>query len=92
MLTESQIQIEKNIIEERLLFLHCVLNYCRVFEPMFYRGEKICINQERGALHDMLNFYNDELSGDKVREYKLPESIEQKINDHKPRIYNLYKI
>ncbi len=91
-MTEDQIQIEKNAIEDRLLFLQCVLNYSRVFEPLFYRGEKICINQERGALYDMLNFYNNELAADKVRTYELPEVIDEKINQAKPKIYKLYNL
>jgi uncharacterized protein involved in tolerance to divalent cations len=87
-------QIEKEIqaINDRLTLLHCVLNYSRVFEPMFYRGEKICINQERGALNDMLNFYAGELEVEKVRTYRVPEIIEEKINQAKPKFYKIYNI
>ncbi len=89
---ETQFNHEIELIEDRLIFLQSVLNYSRVFEPLFYRGEKICINQERGALFDLINHYKGELEIEKVRQYRIPESIESKINEVKNKVLNIYNV
>ena len=90
-MSENLIQFKINEIEERLALLQAILNYSRVFEAMFYRGEKICINQERGALFDLLNHYRDE-APDNVRSYRVPESIEEKINAVKFKVIQIYNL
>lgn len=86
-------QSETNIetINERLLFLHCVLNACQ-YSNVLTVGEKICINQERGSLYDMINFLNGELESETLRTYKVPESIEIILDKIKPKIFNIYNI
>ena len=63
-----------------------------MYQPMFYRGEKICINQERGAIFDMINHLNGEMRIENVRQYVVPESIEEKINEVKNKVMNIYNI
>ena len=91
-MTENQIEFEINKLEYRLHFLTAVLNYSRMYQPMFYRGEKICINQERGAIFDMINHLNGEMRLENVRQYVVPESIEEKINEVKTKVINIYNI
>lgn len=43
-------------------------------------GEKICMSQERAALRDFINFKNGEIDKNQVRQYKVSEKIEGKIN------------
>lgn len=70
-----------NQIIQRLEDLHAVLLYCSDNQSVgkkasFSRGERICINQERGSLLSQLNaenFPND------VRSYKCPAFLESKI-------------
>ena len=70
-----------NQIIQRLEDLHAVLLYCSVNQSVgkkasFSRGERICINQERGSLLSQLNagnFPND------VRNYKCPDFLEAKV-------------
>lgn len=70
-----------NQIIQRLEDLHAVLLYCSDNQSVgksaiFSRGERICINQERGSLLSQLNaehFPND------VRNYKCPANLEAKI-------------
>ena len=70
-----------NQIIQRLEDLHAVLLYCSVNQSVgkqasFSRGERICINQERGSLLSQLNaetFPND------VRNYKCSPYLELKI-------------
>lgn len=91
-MTENQIEHEIKLLEDRLNFLQAVLNYSRVFEPLFYRGEKICINQERGSLFDLMNHYNGEMKLENVRQYRIPESIENKISEVKNKVINIYNV
>ncbi|WP_281237879.1 hypothetical protein [Flavobacterium praedii] len=73
--------MDTNQIIQRLEDLHAVLQYCAENEtlgksPSFSRGERICINQERGSLMSQLNaehFPND------VRNYKCLALLESKI-------------
>lgn len=67
-------------INQRLHDLHNVLAYCSDQQNngkiyVFQTGERICINQERGALLSQLNynFPNDE------RIYVIPPPIEAKV-------------
>ena len=70
-----------NQIIQRLEDLHAVLLYCSDNQSVgkkasFSRGERICINQERGSLLSQLNaenFPND------VRNYKCPAFLEAKV-------------
>ena len=70
-----------NQINQRLEDLHAVLLYCSDNQSVgkkasFSRGERICINQERGSLLSQLNaenFPND------VRNYKCPDFLEAKV-------------
>lgn len=90
-MSENQIENEIDAILERLEFLQALLNYSRVFEAMFYRGEKICINQERGALYDLLNHHRGE-APETVRSYRVPESLEDKINTVKHKVIQIYNL
>lgn len=45
----------------------------------FTEGEKICINQERGALSDKLYVMKGEMSPEVARDYKIPEKLENKV-------------
>jgi hypothetical protein len=70
-----------NQLIQRLEDLHAVLLYCSDNQSVgksaiFSRGERICINQERGSLLSQLNaasFPKD------VRNYKCPAFLESKI-------------
>ena len=67
--------------QSRLDNLHEVLNYCShqqtIGKPCcFTTLERICINQERGALFSQLNKETPETE---VRYYKCPPNLENKI-------------
>jgi hypothetical protein len=71
-------------IYQRLEDLHNVLVYCSDLQKqgrihVFKIGERICINQERGALLSQLSHANNEVFSHEVREYKIPVGIEVKI-------------
>ena len=71
-------------IHQRLEDLHNVLVYCSDLQKqgrihVFKVGERICINQERGALLSKLSHANNETFSHEVREYKIPVAIEAKI-------------
>lgn len=71
-------------IYQRLEDLHNVLVYCSELQlhgrmHVFKTGERICINQERGALLSQLSHANNETFSHEVREYKIPVAIEAKI-------------
>ncbi|MFE3849115.1 hypothetical protein ACFX5D_14175 [Flavobacterium sp. LB3P45] len=71
-------------IHQRLEDLHNVLVYCSDVQTqgrihVFKVGERICINQERGALLSQLSHSNNETFSHQVREYKTPVAIEAKI-------------
>lgn len=69
---------------QRLEDLHSVLLYCSDQQKVgraasFTTLERICINQERGALLSQLSHANNETFSHEVREYKIPVAIEAKI-------------
>lgn len=69
---------------QRLEDLHNVLVYCSDLQKqgrihVFKVGERICINQERGALLSQLSHANNETFSHEVREYNTPVAIEAKI-------------
>lgn len=71
-------------ILQRLEDLHNVLFYCSDIQKegkihVFKLGERICINQERGALYSQLSHANNEIFSHEVRTYKVPPAIEAKI-------------
>ena len=71
-------------IHQRLEDLHNVLVYCSDLQKqgrihVFKVGERICINQERGALLSQLSHDNNETFSHEVRDYKIPVAIEAKI-------------
>lgn len=71
-------------ITQRLTDLHNVLAYCSGIQSqgkiyVFKTGERICINQERGALFSKLSGLNGEIFPHEVREYKIPAHIEAKV-------------
>lgn len=71
-------------IQQRLQDLHSVLWYCSDMQKegriyVFKTGERICINQERGALLSQLSRYTGENSPEDVRTYQLPAHIEAKV-------------
>ncbi|MEA9414373.1 hypothetical protein [Flavobacterium sp. PL02] len=68
-----------NEITNRLDILYNVLLYCSEKHATFSKFQRICINQERGALLSRFSFLLDEISEDEVRDYKCPPEIEAKI-------------
>jgi hypothetical protein len=71
-------------IYQRLEDLHNVLVYCSDMQTagrihVFKLGERICINQERGALLSQLAHNSNEVFLHEVRDYKVPLAIEAKI-------------
>lgn len=71
-------------IYQRLEDLHKVLVYCSDRQKegkihVFKVGERICINQERGALFSQIAHANNESYSHEVREYKIPAGIEAKV-------------
>lgn len=76
--------MNRNQIIERLEELHNVLAYCSDIQSdgriyVFKVAERICINQERGALLSQLSHANHETFPHEVREYKIPAHIEAKV-------------
>lgn len=43
-------------------------------------GEKICLSQERAAIRDFLSYKKGEIDKKQVRNYKVSDKIEDKIN------------
>ena len=71
-------------INLRLADLHNVLLYCSNLQKqgrihVFKTGERICINQERGALFSQLSHANNETFSHEVRECQCPPGLEVKI-------------
>ncbi|WP_154656443.1 hypothetical protein [Flavobacterium suncheonense] len=66
-------------INNRLDDLFLVLVYCSFGQRTFSTGQRICINQERAALLDRKNYLFDSLPLSEVRDYKVPEQIEERI-------------
>lgn len=73
-----------NQITQRLEDLHNVLSYCSDIQSRgkiyaFKVSERICINQERGALLSQLAIAENEIFPHEVRTYKVPAHIEAKV-------------
>ena len=66
-------------INNRLDDLLLALHYDTEEVQHFTIAERILINQERAAMWDFKNYLFKELDYDKVRFYRVPESIETKI-------------
>lgn len=71
-------------IIQRLEDLHNVLSYCSDIQSsgkiyVFKVCERICINQERGALFSQLSALNGEIFKHEVRSYTIPPQIEAKV-------------
>ncbi|WP_289665553.1 hypothetical protein [Flavobacterium panacagri] len=66
-------------IMNRLDILYNVLFYCSEKHATFSRFQRICINQERGALYSKFSFLLNEISENEVRDYQCPPEIEAKI-------------
>lgn len=80
---------DSHIINQRLEMLFNALYYCSFQQELskgrdfiFSDGERILINQERGALFSQLT--NSEEDG--IREYKVPDHIEERIQYIKDNI------
>ena len=70
--------------QQRLEDLHTVLVYCSELQGhgkiyVFKTGERICINQERGAIRTQDACEKKEIPLDQVRIYKIPPNIEVKV-------------
>lgn len=65
-------------IDNRINLLFSCLIYSSERTEIFTTGERICINQERGALHDLKNRSIEYRRKKTV--YKVPQSIEAKID------------
>ncbi len=68
-----------NKLNERLFDLRNVLTYDSLSGGYFTVGQRICINQECGAIFDQLNVLNGSLPEPLARTYKVPAAIEAKI-------------
>ncbi len=71
-------------IFKRLDELFAVLQFCSEMQNngriyVFKPEERICINQERGALYSQISRANDENFPSEVRFYQIPPSIEAKV-------------
>jgi len=69
---------------QRLEHLQNALEYCSELQqqgqpPAFSTGERICINQERGALFTQLANDSRELLLDEVRFYQCDPALQSKI-------------
>jgi hypothetical protein len=80
----SDHELDLPTVNDRLELLYVVLQYCtfrqdwgkpRVFTP----GERIAINQERGALDEYISYLFGTMPREAVRRYHIPEAIEEKI-------------
>ena len=74
-------QIDKDEIHQRLNVLFLALWHCSEFRAsrqgyIFTDGERISINQERGALYSQMSA--DPIAG--IRHYEVSDAIEEKIN------------
>lgn len=83
---------DSHIINQRLEMLFNALYYCSFQQQLskgrefvFTAGERILINQERGALFSQLT--NNEEDG--IREYEVPDYIEERIQYIKKNIKSL---
>ena len=70
-------------VNNRIADLLTVLQYDTEEVQHFTITERILINQERAAMMDFKNYLFRELDYDKVRFYRVPESIENKLKQLK---------
>lgn len=68
-------------VNNRIADLLTVLQYDTEEVQHFTIAERILINQERAAMMDFKNYLFRELDYDKVRFYRVSESIETKIQN-----------
>lgn len=72
--------MELEQINNRLNDLSAVITYDFLLEKKhFTPGEKIAINQERGALTDRRYVLNCEMHPGKERKYRISEALEKKV-------------
>lgn len=71
--------LTKNEIIDRIDLLFACLIFSSEKVGVFKTAERICINQERGALLDLKNYLDGNIKLHDVREYRVPASIEEKI-------------
>lgn len=70
--------------QQRFNDLHNVLGYCTAMQTLgktyvFTTNERICINQERGAIFSQDAFTKSKIPIDQIRTYTLPAHIEMKV-------------
>ncbi len=68
-------------INQRLTILLLVLQYDAQIQNYFTVWDRILINQERGSLMDFKNYLFSELDQTKVRMIKVPDIIEESIQE-----------
>lgn len=71
---------------QRLNNLHTALEQCSQIDQLsdgknkvFTTGERIAINQERGAILSQIAYGNEEITALEVRTYRVSSQIENKI-------------
>lgn len=71
---------------QRLNNLHTALEQCSKIDllsdgknKVFTTGERIAINQERGAILSQIAYGNEEITALEVRTYQVSQQIENKI-------------
>ncbi|WP_300977410.1 hypothetical protein [Flavobacterium sp.] len=71
---------------QRLNKLHIALEQCSAIDQLsdgknkiFTTGERIAINQERGAILSQIAYGNEEITALEVRTYQVSSQIENKI-------------
>ncbi|WP_264521175.1 hypothetical protein [Flavobacterium sp. N1994] len=75
---DASITVEKVLNERQKLYT--VLQFDSSHTKIFKIGERICINQARGVLFDIINYFNDVIEVEQVRVYKIPERVQEKID------------
>jgi hypothetical protein len=74
----ASITIEKVLHERQKLYT--VLQFDSSHTKIFKTGERICINQARGVLFDIINYFNHVIEVEQVRVYDVPERVQEKID------------
>ena len=85
-ITEQEVQLRLNFLDTINSFLFedlpveikGVTQYRK--RDILSDGEKICISQERASLRDFISHKNGEINEKQVRNYKVSQKIEDKIN------------
>lgn len=81
----SDHEFDLTTVNQRHELLYAVLQYCTFRQDwgkprMFSPGERIVINQERGALNEYNSYLFGAMPLEDVRKSQVPEAIEEKIN------------